>query len=83
MHRKIKVPLQGGGFADASVIDISSSQEHWNQYLLDDGTVLKLKVVATEILRMDDQYDQEGNPIYVVKSTNVVSVIVPEGLKKP
>lgn len=82
MERKTKVPLPNGGSADATIIDINSSQETWNQYLLSDGTVLKLKTVVTEAVRVDNQYDNEGNPVYVIKSTNVVSVIVPDSLKK-
>lgn len=82
MERKTKVPLPNGGFADATIIDINSSQETWNQYFLSDGTVLKLKTVATEAVRVDDQYDNEGNPVYMIKSTNVASVIVPDSLKK-
>ncbi|MBI4822694.1 MAG: hypothetical protein HY805_00460 [Nitrospirae bacterium] len=81
MGRKIKVP-QGSEFVDATVVDINSSQENWNQYLLSDGTVLKFKSIATEVVKVDNQYDQEGNPIYMVKSTNVVSAIVPDELKK-
>jgi len=81
MPRKIKVPYQGQ-MMDASVIDVQSSSEHWNQYLLEDGTVLKLKVVVTDVARIDGAYDAEGNPIYFVKSTNVLSLSCPEGLKK-
>lgn len=82
MERKKKIPLPDGRIVDASIIDVNSSQENWNQYLLSDGTVIKLKVVATEVVRVDGEYDAEGNPIYIIKSTNVVSAIVPDTLKK-
>jgi hypothetical protein len=48
--------------------------EHWNEYLLNDGSVLRLKSVVTNILKLVDRYDGEGNPVYFVKSTQVVSV---------
>lgn len=82
MERKKKIPLPDGSFVDGTIIDITSSQESWNQYLLSDGTVVKMKPVATEAFRIDGQYDAEGNPVYVIKSTNVTSIIAPESLKK-
>lgn len=56
--------------------------EHWNEYLVEDGSVLRVKLVATEIVRLDGQYDQEGNPIYMVNSTNVLAVSAPEDLMR-
>jgi len=81
MERKTKILFQGV-MADATVIDINSSQESWNQYLLSDGTVLKTKSVATEVARIDGQYAPDGNPLYVVKAANIMAADVPEGLKK-
>jgi hypothetical protein len=82
MERKKKIKTSDGRELDATVIDINSSQEQWNQYLLSDGTVIKLKPVATEVVRIDGEYDQEGNPVYLLKSTNVVNVIASEDLRK-
>ena len=53
-----------------------------NEYLVEDGSVLRVKLVATEVIRLDDQYDNEGNPIYVVNSTNVLAVSAPEALMR-
>lgn len=58
------------------------SGEHWNEYLCDDGSVVKLKTVVTEVLRLEGEYDSEGNPVYVVKSANVVTVSAPDNLRK-
>jgi len=41
-----------------------------------------MKIVVTEVLRIDGQYDAEGNPVYFVKSANIISVIAPEELMK-
>lgn len=56
--------------------------EHWNEYLIDDGSLLKLKPVVTEVLRVEGQYDAAGNPAYLVQSTNVVAVDAPEELRR-
>lgn len=55
--------------------------EHWNEYLVDDGSLLRVKLVATEVIRVDGRYDQEGNPVYVLNSTNVLVVAAPDELK--
>jgi len=59
-----------------------STAEHWNEYFLDDGSVVRVKLVATEIVRVEGEYDPEGNPVYVVKSANVLAVSAPEALRR-
>lgn len=73
----------GGREAEASPIDVNSSQERWNEYLLEDGTVLKMKLVLKKVLKVEGEFDAEGNPVYVMQSTNVVSLSAPAHLKKP
>ena len=82
MAKLEKFRLPGGESVDAEQIEINQCSEHWNQYLLEDGSVLKLKSVATKIVRLKDQYDQIGNPVYFLQSNNVVTVDSPEELKK-
>jgi hypothetical protein len=41
-----------------------------------------MKLVTTKVLRIDNKYDNEGNPVYFVQSTNIVSVNTPDNLKK-
>jgi len=72
----------GGEEVEAVPIDINQTNEYWNQYLLDDGTVIKMKLVATKVLRVDNKYDLEGNPLYIIQSTNITSVNAPINLKK-
>ena len=82
MGKSEKFRLPNGESVDAEQIDITQASEHWNQYLLEDGSVLKLKSVATKIVRLKDQYDPSGNPIYFIQSNNIVAVDSPAGLKK-
>lgn len=82
MERRKKITFQGQ-VVDATEVSFQAGGEHWNEYLLDDGSVVKLKTVATEFLRIDGQYDQDGNPMYLVKSTNIVAVSAPEKLRRP
>lgn len=81
MERHIKVDF-GQGPVDAVEVGFRSGGEHWNEYLLDDGSVVKIKLVVTGVLRLEGQYDQEGNPNYVVKSTNIVATSAPEDKRR-
>jgi hypothetical protein len=79
--RKFKQP--GGQEIEAEVVGFRSSGEHWNEYLLDDGTVFKIKLVVTEIARVTGQYDAKGDPVYLATHTQVTSVDAPESIRKP
>lgn len=56
--------------------------EHWNEYLVDDGTVVRVKLVVTEIIRLDGEYNAQGEPLYTVESTNVSAISAPEELRQ-
>ncbi len=69
--RKINV---FGHDVDVAEVAIIQGEEKFLYYKLEDGTVLKVKNVATSVLRVEGQYLPDGNPIYMVASTPVVSV---------
>ena len=72
----------GGRQVQATPIDVNQSGERWNEYFLEDGTVLKMKLVLKKVYKVDGEYDEEGNPVYVMQSTNVTTVSSPNDLKK-
>jgi len=72
----------GGEMVEATQAEINQSSEYWNQYLLDDGSIIKIKLVATNALRVEGKFDDEGNPVYLVKSTNIMSIKSPDNLKR-
>ncbi len=81
MERKTKIPDPlTGELMEVTEIGHRSSGEHWNEYLLDDGTVARVKLIVTNIYRLDDTVNEIGEPVYVVQSSNVVSTSVPEEL---
>lgn len=63
-----------GHEVDVSDVPIVKADERFNLYVLEDGTVLRVKSVATSMLRVDGQYLPDGNPIYIVVITPAVSV---------
>ncbi len=72
----------GGPLKEAELIEIRQASEHWNECLLGDGTVIKMKTVVSEVWRIIGEYDTDGNPVYFVRSTNVLNVNAPEELRK-
>ena len=78
--RKMDIP----GLGPTEVIEVGfrALGEHWNEYLLDDGTTVRLKLVVTTVYKVPDQYDAEGNPAYLISSTNVLATNSPDDLRQ-
>jgi hypothetical protein len=78
-----KFKQSDGEEVEAEVIGFRALGEHWNEYLLDDGTIFKIKLVVTEILRVKDRYDEKGDPIYAASHAQVTAIDAPESLRRP
>lgn len=78
---KIKINF-GGREVEGFPVEVNQASERWNEYLLEDGTVVKMKLVLTKVLKIENEYDREGNPRYVIQSTNVTSLNSPNELKR-
>ena len=81
-EEKLKINF-GGKEVEATPVDVNQSNEKWNEYLLDDGTAIKMKLILKKVLRVDNEFDGEGNPVYVMQSTNVTTVTAPKNLRRP
>ena len=81
MERK-RVMDFGEGPKEVTEVGYRTGGEYWNEYLLDDGTVVRIKLIATAMLRVDGEQDNMGNPRYVVAHTNVTAVSVPDDKRK-
>jgi hypothetical protein len=66
---------------EAEQIDFEARAEPWASYELADGTVLKVRTLLTNVMRIEGEYDQSGNPVYVVSSQNVVQANSPKKLR--
>ncbi len=62
-EKKQKLPLLGVEF-DVSEVPVVDMREYFNEYKLEDGTILKVKGAVVSILRVDNQYLPDGNPVY-------------------
>ncbi|MFC2032555.1 hypothetical protein ACFLUS_04235 [Chloroflexota bacterium] len=51
-------------------------KEDFNEYQLTDGKILRIKMVVTRIIRLEEEKAPDGNPIYLIHSQNVVVPLV-------
>lgn len=80
--KKLKVRLPDGREIEAIDVDFETVKEDWNEYKLEDGTILKFKTIVSSIVRTEEYDPMTGDPVYHVRSTNVLRVKVPEELKR-
>lgn len=72
-----------GEMHDALELDFDVEKENWNIYLIEDGTKIRMRLVVAKILKIEGKWDQEGNPIYSIKSGNMVVASSPDHLLRP
>lgn len=89
MSRKItRVPGPLGSIVSAEDLSYKTMKEEWNEYELEDGTILKAKIVAQKISRgiADDNksilYNPDGEPFYNIRYSVSIVTQVPENLLK-
>lgn len=72
-----------GAIVDGFDVPVLESTERWTDVRLEDGSALRIKASILGAVRIQGQFDPEGNPMYALKS-NVQMVIseVPERLKR-
>jgi len=75
----MKIKMPDGREVEAIQMNFESISEGWNEYKLEDGTIIKAKLVVTEIYRLEDKDPVTGKYNYVVKSNTVLAVYTPEG----
>ncbi|MCW7071256.1 hypothetical protein B6V00_02135 [ANME-1 cluster archaeon ex4572_4] len=80
--RKVKVRLPNGQEIEAMDVDFETVKEDWNEYKLEDGTVLRFKTIVSSIIRTENYDPMTGDPVYHVRSTNVLRVKVPPEMKR-
>ncbi len=78
---EFQVPITPEDLLEGEDVDFQTVKEDWNEYKLNDGTTLKVKLVLVGVKRLK-KYQPDGKPIYVVNTTNVVRIVdVPEKLR--
>ena len=84
MYKEVVVPSPiTGQPSKAFEIPTRESIERWSDVTLEDGTVLRVKIAVAAAARIEGQWDQNGNPVYVLRAAPMMDIInVPGDLKK-
>ena len=72
--RKYQSPTTGK-IVDATVVEIEEIKERPIIIELSDGTTLRLRVDVVEIVRFEGEWDNDGHPLYNVRSGNILAVL--------
>ena len=71
----VKVQGPSGKLVDAVQVDFETSVEPWTAYMLSDGSTIKIRTSIKNVMRLEGEFDNGGNPVYMV-STDVVMRVV-------
>jgi hypothetical protein len=63
-------------------VEFTAKSESWQLYELEDGTQLKMKLVLLDVIRIVDEYNKNGDPIYQFAAQQIMGINVPDELKK-
>ena len=67
----------GGEAVEAEKMDFKPIDENWSLYRLEDGTVVKLRLIVSEIFKLPGADPLTGMPQFLAKSSNVMAVEPP------
>lgn len=73
--KKVTVKDQSGRDITGTNVEIKDSKDTYGRLELDDGTVMAIRPVIMQVVRADGQWDNEGNPMYIIKSQMVAAII--------
>jgi hypothetical protein len=80
--RKVTIPYQNR-MVSGTEVAVTESTERWSEVSLEDGTRIRLKGAIVSAVRIDNEYDPDGNPLYVVNVAPVMTIIeVPKEFKQ-
>ena len=75
--RKCNIEGLGEGVYEEYITD-PNKHEQWNEYLLTNGSVVKVRTIVSGIIRIVGKKMADGQPYYFVKTTNVIDSLPPD-----
>lgn len=68
----MKITIPGKGDVEARPVPFTSGGDMMGSVLLDDGTVLAVRVIVTEVLKMEGLTDALGRQAYFLQHATLV-----------
>jgi len=63
-------------------VSVLDSHETWSTANLEDGSIVRYKSTIIDAIRVTGEFDQDGNPIYLINQTGIINVESPNQLKR-
>jgi hypothetical protein len=79
--KTVKLNL-GDQTVEAESLSYKPINEPWSIYQLDDGSIIKVKLVISDVFKLPTSDPLTGLPQYMIRSSNVMSVEPLESLSK-
>jgi hypothetical protein len=57
-------------------------EEPWCRLMLEDGTIIRARHIVEEVIRVDGEYDSEGDQEFVIRWGTILYCYSPEHLKR-
>ena len=70
---KMNLKLGDRGIS-AEKVEFNPITENWSLYRLEDGSVVRLRLIVSEIFKLPGSDPVTGMPQYLAKSTNIMAV---------
>jgi hypothetical protein len=75
-EKKVTVPFGASGRTAAGwEVAVDESTEKWSEYKLSDGTLVRGKLTIVSAVRIEGQYDPNGNPMYSLNMTPSIVIM--------
>lgn len=68
----MEITLPDGRKVQATEVGIEKSTENWNEYELEDGFIIKMKLVLLKVLKTNEKNEITGEPIYITNTQNLM-----------
>ena len=83
-ERRVRVAIPPNNeMVDGTEVPVDEALERWSEVRLTDGSVIRVKVTVAAAVRIDGRWDQDGNPLYVIRGAQTMVVSeAPEALRK-
>ena len=70
----MEITLPDGRKIQASEVGIKKSTESWNEYELEDGNIIRMKLVVVRVLKTIEKDEITGEPIYITNTQNLMAL---------
>lgn len=58
-------------------LKFEAANESWNEYRLEDGTLVRVRVIMVRAVRREGQFNEQGSPMYDLEMQQIVHVDAP------